>query len=143
MRKFPAASKPLVQPSSKRFHVFEDAGLVDESSQQSSNLAWFEHLRTTCDSAQTKFESRILEGRSLSTLLPSVSMTEKMSDSPCQGKAFKVDSEVYDLMSSTPSESRSVPLSVREAAGLETTVLQLPVVDDDCPVSLAWRIGPF
>ena len=143
MRKFPAASKPLVQPSSKRFHVFEAAGLVDESSQQSSNLAWFEHLRTTCDSAQTKFESRILEGRSLSTLLPSVSRTEKVSDSPCQGKAFKVDSQVYDLMSSKPSESRSVPLSVREAAGLETTVLQLPVVDDDCPVSLAWRIGPF
>ena len=41
-------------------------------------------------------------------------------------------------MSSKPSESRSVPLSVREAAALETTVLQLPVVDDDCPVSLAF-----
>ena len=143
MRKFPAASKPLVQPSSKRFHVFEAAGLVDESSHRSSNLVWFEHLRTACDSAQTKFESRILEGRSLSTLLPSVSRTEKVSDSPCQGKAFKVNSQVYNLMSSKPSKSRSVPLSVREASGLETTVLQLPVVDDDWPVSLAWRIGPF
>ena len=122
MKKFPAASKPLVQPSSKRFHVFEAAGLVDESSQRSSNLAWFEHMRTACDSAQTKFESRILEGRSLSTLLPSVSRTEKVSDSPCQGKAFKVNSQVYDLMNSKPSESRSVPLSVREAAGLETTL---------------------
>ena len=122
MKKFPAASKPLVQPSSKRFHVFEAAGLVDESSQRSSNLAWFEHMRTACDSAQTKFEFRILEGRSLSTLLPSVSRTEKVSDSPCQGKAFKVNSQVYDLMSSKPSESRSVPLSVREAAGLETTL---------------------
>ena len=122
IKKFPAASKPLVQPSSKRFHVFEAAGLVDESSQRSSNLAWFEHMRTACDSAQTKFESRILEGRSLSTLLPSVSRTEKVSDSPCQGKALKVNSQVYDLMSSKPSESRSVPLSVREAAGLETTL---------------------
>ena len=43
-RKFPAASKPLVQPSSKRFHVFEVAGLVDESSQPSSHLAWFGHM---------------------------------------------------------------------------------------------------
>ena len=72
MRKFPATSKPLVQPSSKRFHVFEAAGLVDESSQRSPNLAWFEHFRTACDSVQTMFESRILEGRSLSTLLLSV-----------------------------------------------------------------------
>ena len=55
-------------------------------------------------------------------LLPSVSRTEKVSDSPCQVKAFKVNSQVYDLMSSKPLESRSVPLSVKEAAGLETTL---------------------
>ena len=30
IKEFPAASQPLVQPSSKRFHVFEAAGLVDE-----------------------------------------------------------------------------------------------------------------
>ena len=120
--KFPAASKPLVQPSSKRFHVMEVAGLVDESSQPSSNLAWFGHMRNACDSAQTKFEAKILEGRSLSSLLPSVSRTERVSDSPCQGKASKVNSQVYDLMSSKPSVSRSVPLSVKEAAGLETTL---------------------
>ena len=49
MKKFPAASKPLVQPSSRRFHVFETAGLVDESSQRSSNLAWFDHMRIGSD----------------------------------------------------------------------------------------------
>ena len=143
MSKFPSASKPLAQPSSRRFHVFETAGLVEESSQRSSNLAWFDHMRFACESAQSK----IFEGRSLSTLMPSVSRTEKVSDSPCQGKGLKVNSQVYDLMSSKPSDSRSVPLSVREATVLETTlrygVLQLPVVDDDCPVSFSWRIGPF
>ena len=51
-KKFLAASQPLVQPSSKRFHVMESAGLVDESSQQSSNLAWFGHMRSACDYAQ-------------------------------------------------------------------------------------------
>ena len=121
-RKFPAASKPLVQPSSKRFHIMETAGLVDESSQQSSNLAWFGYMRNACDSAQRKFEAKISEGRSLSSLLTSVSRTERVSDSPCQGKAVKVNSQVYDLMSSKPSESRSVPLSVKEAAGLETAL---------------------
>ena len=48
-KKFPAASQPLVQPSSKRFHIMESAGLVHESSQQSSNLAWFGHMRSACD----------------------------------------------------------------------------------------------
>ena len=112
----------LSDPSSKRFHVMEAAGLVDESSQPSSNLAWFGHMRNACDSAQSKFEAKILEGKSLSSLLPSVSRTERVSDSPCQGKAFKVNSRVYDLMSSKPLESRFVPLSVKEAAGLETTL---------------------
>ena len=120
MKKFPAASKSLAQPSSRRFHVFETAGLVDESSQRSSNLAWFDHMRSACESAQSKFESRIFEGRSLSTLMPSVSRTKKVSDLPCQGKGLKVNSQVYDLMSSKPSDSRSIPLSVREATVLET-----------------------
>ena len=51
-KKFPAASQSLVQPSSKWFHVMESADLVDESSQQSSNLAWFGHMRSACDYAQ-------------------------------------------------------------------------------------------
>ena len=122
MKKFPAASKPLAQPSSRRFNVFETAGLVDESSPRSSNLAWFDHMRSACESAQSKFESRIFEGRSLSSLMPSVLRTEKVSDSPCQGKGLKVNSQVYDLMSSKPSDSRSIPLSVREATVLETTL---------------------
>ena len=122
MKKFPAASKPLAQPSSRQFHVFETAGLVDESSPRSSNLAWFDHMRFACESAQSKFESRIFAGRSLSTLMPSVSRTEKVCDSPCQGKGLKVNSQVYGLMSSRPSDSKSVPLSVREATVLETTL---------------------
>ena len=35
MRMFPATSKPLVQPSSKRLHVFEAASIMDESSHES------------------------------------------------------------------------------------------------------------
>ena len=122
MSKFPTASKPLAQPSSRRFHVYETAGLVEESSQRSFNLAWFEHIRFACESAQSKFETKIFEGRSLSAVMPSVSRIEKVSDSPCQGKELKVNSQVYDLMSSKPSDTRSVPLSVREAAVLEKTL---------------------
>ena len=100
----------------------ESAGLGDESSQQSPNLAWFGHMRNACDSAQRKFESKVSEGKSLSSMLTSVSRTERVSDSPCQGRAVKVNSQVFDLMSSRPAESRSVPLSVREATTLETAL---------------------
>ena len=121
-RKFPAASQPLVQPSSKRFHVMESAGLVDESSHQASNLAWFGHMRSACDSAQRKFEAKVSEEKSLSSILTAVSRTERVSDSPCQGRATKVNSQVFDLMSSRPPDSRSVLLSVREATSLETAL---------------------
>ena len=120
--KFPTASQPLIQPSSKRFHAMECAGAVDESSQQSSNLAWFSHMRSACDTTQRKFESRVSESKLLSAILPSVSRIEKVSDSPCQGRAVKVNSQVFDLMPSRPAESRSVPLSVKEATSLETTL---------------------
>ena len=79
-------------------------------------------MRSACDSAQRKFESKVSEGKSLSSMLTSVSRTESVSDSPCQGRAVKVNSQVFDLMSSRPAESRSVPLSVREAATLETAL---------------------
>ena len=122
MNKFPAASKPLAQPSTRRFRVFEAAGLVEESSQRSSNLSWFDHVRFACESTQSKFETKIYEGKSLSTIMPSVSKVEKVSDSPSQGKELKVNSQVYDLMGSKPSDTRSVPMSVRDAAVLEKTL---------------------
>ena len=120
---FPAASpQPFIQPSSKRFHIMECAGLVDESSQQTSNLAWYGCMRSAWDSAQRKFDAKVSEGKSLSSILTTVSRTERVSDSPCQGRATKVNSQVYDLMPSRPPESRSVPMSVREATNLETTL---------------------
>ena len=122
MNKFPAASKPLAQPSTRRFRVLEAAGLVKESSQRSSNLSWFDHVRFACESTQSKFETKIYEGKSFSTIMPSVSKVEKVSDSPSQGKELKVNSQVYDLMGSKPSDTRSVPMSVRDAAVLEKTL---------------------
>ena len=45
-----------------------------------------------------------------------------MSDSPCQGRATRINSQVFNLMPSRPAESRSVPLSVREATTLATAL---------------------
>ena len=54
--------------------------------------------------------------------MPSVSKVMKVSHSPCQEWGLKVISQRYDLMSSNPSDARSVPMSVRDAAVLEGTL---------------------
>ena len=46
----------------------------------------------------------------------------KVYHSPCQEWGLKVISQRYDLMSSRPSVTRSVPMSVRNAAVLERTL---------------------
>ena len=84
MSKFPVAPKPLAQPSTRRFHVFGAAGFVQESSQRSSNISWFNHVQFACASTQWKFETRFYEGKSLSSIMPSVSKVMKVSHSPCQ-----------------------------------------------------------
>ena len=45
-----------------------------------------------------------------------------MYHSPCQEWGLKVISQRYDLMSSRPSDTRSVPMPVRDAAMLERTL---------------------
>ena len=122
MSKFPVAPKPLAQPSTRRFHVFRAVGFVQESSQRSSNISWFDHVQFACASTQSKFETRIYEGKSLSSIMPSVSKVMKVSHLACQEWELKVNSQRYDLMSSKPSDTRSVPMSVRDAAVLERTL---------------------
>ena len=121
MSKFPVVPKSLAQPSTRRFHVFGAAGFVQESSQRSSNISWFDHVQFACASTQSKFEMRIYEGKSLSSIMPSISKVMKVSHSPCQEWELKVNSQRYDLLSSKPSDTRSVPMSVRDAAVLERT----------------------
>ena len=122
MCKFPVAPKPLAQPSTRRFHVFGAVVFVQESSQRSSNISWFDHVRFACASTQSKFETRIYEGKLLSSMMPSVSKVMKVSHSPCQEWELKVNSQRYDLMSSKPSDTSSVPMSVRNAAVLGRTL---------------------
>ena len=62
MCKFPVAPKPLAQPSTRRFHVFGAVVFVQESSQRSSNISWFDHVQFACASTQSKFEAGIYEG---------------------------------------------------------------------------------
>ena len=103
-------------------HVFGAAVFVQESSQRSSNISWFDHVQFACASTQSQFEPRFYEGKSLSSIMPSISKVMKVYHSPCQEWGLKVISQRYDLMSSRPSDAKSVPMPVRDAAVLERTL---------------------
>ena len=93
---------------------------MDESSQQTSSLAYYGCMKIDWDSPQRKFDDKLSKGKSLSSILTTVSETERVSDSPCQGRATRVNSQVYDLMPSRPPESGSVQMSGKMATNLET-----------------------
>ena len=95
---------------------------MQESSQRSSNISWFDHVQFACASTQSQFEPRFYEGKSLSSIMPSISKVVKVYHSPCQEWGLKVISQRYDLISSRPSDTKSVPMPVRDAAVLERTL---------------------
>ena len=121
MSKFLVALKPLAQPSTRRFMSLGLQSFVQESSQRSSNISWFDYVQFACASTQSQFEPRFYEGKSFSSIMPSISKVMKVYHSPCQEWGLKVISR-YDLMSSRPSDTRSVPIPVRDAAVLEKTL---------------------
>ena len=84
MSKFLVALKPLAQPSSMTIHVFGAAVFVQEFSQRSSVISWFDHVQFACASTQLQFEPRFYEGKSLSSIMPSISKVMKVYHSPGQ-----------------------------------------------------------
>ena len=95
---------------------------VQESSQRSSNISWFDHVQFACASTQSRFEPRFYERKSFSSIMPSISKVMRVYHSPCQEWGLKVISQRYDLMSSRPWDARSVPIPVGDAAVLEETL---------------------
>ena len=122
MCKFLVALKPLARPSTRRFMSLGLRSFVQESSQRSSNISWFDHVQFACASTQSRFEPRFYEGKSFSSIMPSISKVMRVYHSPCQEWGLKVISQRYDLMSSRPSDTRSVPIPVGDAAVLEETL---------------------
>ena len=79
-------------------------------------------MKIDWDSPQRKLDDKLLKGKSLSSILTTVSKTERVSDSPGRGRATRTKYQVYDLMSSRPPESGSVQMSEKMATSLETTL---------------------
>ena len=147
MSKFPVAPKPLAQPSTRRFHVFGAAGFVQESSQRSSNVSWFDHVQFACASTQSKFEPRFYEGESLSSIMPSVSKVMKVSHSPCQEwglshlptiRLNELQTIGYQICPDVGERCCGAGENLAECLG----VLQFPVEDDDGFIPLFWRLRP-
>ena len=57
------------------------------------HISWFDHVQFACAFTQSKFEPRFCEGKSLSSIIPSVSKVMKVSHSPCQEWGLKVISQ--------------------------------------------------
>ena len=70
MNKFLVALKPLAQPSTRRFVSLGLWSFVQESSQRSSNISWFDYVQFACASTQSQFEPRFYEGKSFPRLCP-------------------------------------------------------------------------
>ena len=70
MNKFLVALKPLAQPSTRRFVSLGLRSFVQESSQRSSNISWFDYVQFACASTQSQFEPRFYEGKSFPWLCP-------------------------------------------------------------------------
>ena len=147
MSNYPVAPKPLAQPSTRRFHVFGAAGFVQESSQRSSNISWFDHVQFTCASTQSKFETRIYEGKSLSSIMPSVLKVMKVSHSPCQEwelgqlptiRLNELQTIGYQICPDVGERCCGAGENLAECLG----VLQFPVEDDDGLIPLFWRLRP-
>ena len=93
MSKFLVALKPLAQPSTRQFMSLGLQFFVQESSQRSSNISWFDHVQFASASTQSQFEPRFYEGKSFSSIMPSISKVMKVYHSPCQEWGLKVISQ--------------------------------------------------
>ena len=116
---FPAAQASPSHPLSKSFDVSATAGVADMAIPPGSLLAWSTALSEAFTETQERFIRRIKDGKSCHTLLPTLNKFEKVSNSPTQGRELKSNPDLLDLLRSKVSDSRYVPLSLREAAALE------------------------
>ena len=82
-------------------------------------LAWASLLSNSFSATQERFSRRIRDGKTCHTLLPPLSKFEKVSNSQTQGKELKSNPDLLDLLKDKVSETRYVPLSLKEAASLE------------------------
>ena len=120
---------------------------MQESSQRSSNISWFDHVQFACASTQSKFEPRFYEGKSLSSIMPSVKKVMKVSFAlPGMGTQSHLPTirlnELQTIGYQTCPDVGKRCCGAGENLGECLGVLHFPVEDDDGFIPFFWRLRP-
>ena len=98
--------------------------MTDVAIPPGSLLAWSNALSDSFTETQQRFAHRIKDGKACHTLLPTLNRFERVSNSPTQGKELRANPDVLDLLRNRVPDSRYVPMSLKEAAALERSLLE-------------------
>ena len=118
---------------------------VQESSQRSSNISWFDYVQFACASTQSQFEPRFYEGNSFSSIMPSIS--KKVYHSPCQEwglshlptiRLNELQTIGYQICRDTSGRCCGAGEDLAECLG----VLRFPIEDIDGFIPFFWRLRP-
>ena len=146
MSKFPVALKPLAQPSTWRFMSSGLRSLCRSPLRGlpiSPDLTMF---NSPVHSLSRSLSRDSMRGNRYPRLCPQFQRSWRCIIRLARN-GDSVISQRYDLMSSRPSDTRSVPMPVKDAAVLEGTLRSalesyFPVEDDDGFILLSWRLRP-
>ena len=122
LQTFPESKASPSHPSSRSFDLSASAGVTDVAIPPGSLLAWSHALSDSFTEMQQRFACRIKDGKACHTLLPTLNRFERVSNSLTQGKELRANPDVLDLLWNRVTDSRHVPLSLKEAAALERSL---------------------
>ena len=122
LKSFHDAQASPSHPSSRSFDLSAYAGVTDATIPPGPLLAWCHALSDAFSDTQQRFARRIKDGKVCHTLLPTLNRFERVSNSPTQGKEWKPNPDVLDLLRNRVPDNRHVPLSLKEAAALEQSL---------------------
>ena len=122
MQSFSEATASPAHTSSRSFDLSASAGVTDAATPSGSLLAWCHAMSDSFADTRKKFSQRIKDGRVCHSLLPSLHRFERVSNSPTQGREFKANPDILDLLRSKVPDFRQLPISIKEGISIERSL---------------------
>ena len=123
MRSFPEATASPAHPSPRSFDLSASVGVTDAATPSGSLLAWCQVM--TDSFTEKRFSQRIQEGRACHSLLPALHRSERVSNSPTQGRELKANPDILDLLRNKVPDFRQLPISIKEGVSVERSLRSL------------------
>ena len=122
LQNFPEATASPAHPSSRSFDLSASAGVTDAATPSGSFLAWCHAMSDSFSDTQKRFSQRIKDGRVCHSLLPTLHRFERVSNSPTQGKEFKANPDILDLLRNKVPDFCHLPISIKEGIFIERSL---------------------